>query len=152
MHGGLALAAGIVILLFPRIFFYLIGGFLLLSGAVAFFYGDGAVLGAVLAVAGIVILIFPKLVARLVAVYLLIFGLFLFFTGVFWFAAIPVVLVGIIVLVVPNIIAYLVGGMLAIGGGLTLFLTFWGVKLGGHRQATWARVKRFDPAGLHTAQ
>jgi hypothetical protein len=126
IHGGLALAAGIIILIFPKILYWLVGAFLLLNGAVAFFYGQAPLAGAALGLAGLLILIFPKLVGRLIAIYLLLFALILLVSGVFWLAALPVAVVGVIILIFPNSIAYLVGGLLALGGALGLLARFFG--------------------------
>jgi hypothetical protein len=125
IHGGLSLLAGIIILIFPKILFLLVGAFLLINGAVAFFYGNNPIMGAALGLGGILILIFPKLVGRLIGIYLLLFAGFLVVTGV-WLAAVPVAVVGVIVLVFPTSIAYLVGALLAIGGGVTLAARFFG--------------------------
>lgn len=124
VHGGLSLVAGIIILMFPKLFFYLIGGFLLVNGGVAFFHGGSAIVGGALAVAGILILLLPKLVSLLVGFYLIIIGLLLSLTGAGIILGAPLIIIGIVVMMVPNIVAYLIGAVLAIGGGITLFTTF----------------------------
>lgn len=124
VHGGLALLAGIVILIFPKIFFYLIGGFFLVNGLVAFLYGGREVMAIALAVGGLLVLIFPKLVGWFIAFYLLLFGGFLLLTGVLWFLAVPVIVLALIVLLAPNIISYLIGAFLALSGAVTLLVHF----------------------------
>lgn len=122
IFGGLALAAGIIILLFPKVFFYLIGGYLVLNAVTAFFHGADPLLTLALILAGVLIFLSPGLVAWFVAFYLLVFAALLFFWG-FWFLAVPALVIALIIVLLPKIVPLLIGGLLTLAGGLTLLVT-----------------------------
>lgn len=125
IHGGLALAAGIVILLFPKVFFFLIGSYLVLNAGVAWSQGADPLFSLALGFAGVLVFISPGLVAWFIAFYLLIFaGLLVVWS--FWFLAVPVLGVAVFVLLAPKIAPFLTGGFLILVGGLSLAATFFG--------------------------
>lgn len=123
VFGGLALVAGIIILLFPKVFFYLIGCYLMVNAVTAFFHGADPLVALALILGGILIFMSPGLVAWFIAFYLLIFALLLFGWG-FWFLAVPVLVIVLLVALAPKIVPLLIGGLLTLGGGLTLLVAF----------------------------
>lgn len=123
VFGGLALAAGLVILLFPKIFFYLIGAYLVVNAVTAFFHGADPLLTVGLILAGVLIFLSPGLVAWFIGFYLLVFAALLFFWG-FWFLAVPALVVALVVVLAPKIVPFLIGGFLTVTGGLTLLAAF----------------------------
>lgn len=123
VHGGLALAAGIVILLFPKVFFFLIGSFLVINGAVAFLQGGDLLVSIAVALAGLLIFISPQLVAWFIAFYLLVSAGVLFFWGA-WPLSIPLLILALVVALAPKIAPFLTGVLLIVVGGLSLLATF----------------------------
>lgn len=125
IHGGLALVAGIIILFFPKVFFFLIGGFLVVNGIVAFSQGGDLLFAIALVLAGVLIFLSPQMVAWFVAFYLLVFAGVLFFTGA-WFLAIPILIFALFVALIPKIAPFLIGFFLIVVGGLSLMANFMG--------------------------
>ncbi len=121
VFGGVALAAGVVILLFPKVFFFLLGAYMVINAATAFLQGANPLASIGLALLGILVFLAPRLLAWLFAFYLLLFCLLLFFWG-FWILAIPGAVLALLVLLVPKIVPLFVGGVLAVIGGLTLLV------------------------------
>ncbi len=68
--GIIAIVAGIVIIIFPHILNYLIGIFMIASGAI-WIAGGGFIPGAVSIILGIIILVFPHIISSLVGIYLI---------------------------------------------------------------------------------
>lgn len=123
VFGGVALAAGIIVLLFPKVFFYLIGGYLVVNAVTAFLQGAEPLLALALILAGVLIFLSPGLVAWFIAFYLLVFAVLLFLWG-FWFLALPALVVALLILLAPKIVPLLVGGLLTLTGGLTLLVAW----------------------------
>ena len=124
IHGGLSLAAGIVIILFPKVFFFLIGSFLVLNGAVAYVHGGDLLFSIAIALAGVLVFLSPQLVAWFIAFYFLVFAILLFFWD-FWFLSIPVFVLAMLVAMAPKIAPMLTGFLLIAAGGLSMLATFW---------------------------
>jgi hypothetical protein len=123
VHGGLAVAAGLVILLFPKVFFFLIGSFLVINGGLTYYHGGDLFFSIALALAGVLVFLSPQLVAWFIAFYLVVFGGLLFIWG-FWFLAIPVGLFALFVALVPKIAPFLTGLLLIGAGGVSLLTRF----------------------------
>lgn len=123
VFGGLALMAGLVILLFPKVFFFLIGTYLVVNAVTAYIHGADLLLAIALAMAGVLIFLSPGLVAWFIAFYLGVFSVFLFFWD-FWFLAVPGLVIALLVLLAPKIVPLLIGGFLTVVGGLSLLVSF----------------------------
>jgi hypothetical protein len=126
LHGGLAVAAGVVILLFPKIFFLLIGGFLVVNGGLALWHGGDILVGLAVVLGGILIFLSPSLVAWFLSVYLLVAAVVVAFSGAAWFLALPILIMAGLVLLAPKLLPRLIGIFLLLGGGLSLAMTFGG--------------------------
>lgn len=123
IFGGLALAAGVTMLLFPKVFFYLIGTYMVVNAITAFYQGADLLFAIALALAGILVFVSPGLVAWFIAFYLSVFAVLLFFWG-FWFLAIPALVIAFLIVLAPKIVPLLTGGLLALTGGLTLLVAW----------------------------
>lgn len=126
VHGGLSLAAGMVILLFPKVFFFLIGGYLVVNGGVAFFHGADPLLALAVLIGGVLIFLSPRLVAWFVAFYLFLFAVYLLVSDASWLLAIPFLVMAGLALLAPKILPALVGIFLILAGGLSVAVTFFG--------------------------
>src|SRR5690625_346042 len=110
IFGGLAIFSGVVIMLFPKIFFYLIGLYMVGNAALAFFQEADPWLVALLGVGGILIFIAPKMVAWMISVLLIVVSLLAFFNGL-WILAVPGLVLAVLVLLAPKIVPLAVGGV-----------------------------------------
>lgn len=71
--GIIAIVVGLIILIFPHILNYFIGGLLIATGAIGI--AGGSVLpGIISIIIGIIILIFPHVINYLVGIYLVLLG------------------------------------------------------------------------------
>lgn len=108
----LALATGLLTLIYPNFLYLIAGGYLVALGLsfIAFKLPTG--LSAVPIVAGIMIFIFPELIPVTFAVFLGLFGLILLFGFRFEFVGIITLIIALLIAMNPNSVAYLIATFL----------------------------------------
>ena len=119
--GIIAVAAGIIVMMFPRILNYIIAVLMILSG-IGWIASSQWLPGIASIAFGILVFFFPKIINYLVAAYLILLGAwFIFFFSPFGLAIGLVTLgFGIVVLIFPNILNYIFGGYLIVAGILAI--------------------------------
>jgi hypothetical protein len=118
--GMVALAAGIIIMFFPRILNYLIGTFMIVAG-IGWIIGARPLPGAISILFGLIVLIFPKILNYLVGIYLLLLGFWwIFAVSGSLLPGIITLVFGAVVMIFPTIINYLFGIYLILAGILAI--------------------------------
>jgi hypothetical protein len=116
---GLSILIGVLIFIRPQVLYYLVAGYLLIGGIVAFVFNFPPVLAVTSIIAGLLILIFPRLIPYLFATHLLVIGIFAYMGGLILTGSL-VVIIGILLFALPNSIAYVIASYLLINGLVTL--------------------------------
>jgi uncharacterized membrane protein HdeD (DUF308 family) len=119
--GIIAIALGVLVMLFPKIINYVIGVLFLLSG-IFLLVGQAWIPGIISLAIGIVIFVFPKILNYLVGVYLILAGIWLIVVfGPFGtIAGIVSLVFGIIVIIFPTVLNYIFGVYLIITGFIVI--------------------------------
>ena len=116
---GLSILIGLLILIRPQVLFYLVAGYLLIGGIVAFVFDFPLVIAVSSMAAGLLILIFPRLIPYLFAFHLLVVGILAFWGGLVLLGSLAA-LMGILLFALPNSIAYVIAIYLLVNGLITL--------------------------------
>lgn len=108
LNALLALATGLLTLIYPNFLYLIAGGYLLALGILFIAFRIPPVLSAVPVVAGMLILIFPELIPVTFAVFLGLFGLMLLFVFRFALAGVLTLIIALLIAINPDSVAYLI--------------------------------------------
>lgn len=110
----LALATGILTLIYPNFLYLIAGGYLVVLGVLFITFRIPSTLAAVPIVAGIVIFIFPELIPITFAAFLGVFGLIFLFGFQFALLGIITLIIAVLIVANPDSVAYLIATFLLI--------------------------------------
>ena len=110
----LALATGILTLIYPNFLYLIAGGYLVALGILFITFRIPSTLAAVPIVAGIVIFIFPELIPITFAAFLALFGLIFLFGFRFVLMGIFTLVIAGLIVANPDSVAYLIATFLLI--------------------------------------
>ncbi len=108
----LALATGILTLIYPNFLYLIAGGYLIALGLLFLLFRIPSSLSAIPIVAGVIIFIFPELIPVTFAAFLGLFGLMLLFAFQFTLTGILTLIIAILIVINPDSVAYLIATFL----------------------------------------
>lgn len=108
----LALATGILTLIYPNFLYLIAGGYLIALGVLFIAFRIPSTLSAIPIVAGILIFIFPELIPVTFAAFLGLFGLMLLIAFQFSLMGLITLLIAILIVINPDSVAYLIAAFL----------------------------------------
>jgi len=126
LNAFLALATGVLSLIYPNFLYLIAGGYLLALGLVFILFSIPSTLAAVPIVAGLLIVIFPELIPVTFAIFLGLFGLMFLFAFQFAFLGVISLILAALIIINPGSIAYFVATFLLIYGVANLIRWYRG--------------------------
>lgn len=114
LNALLALATGILTLIYPNFLYLIAGGYLIALGVLFITFRIPATLAAVPIVAGVIIFIFPELIPITFAAFLGVFGLIFLFGFQFALLGILTLIIAVLIIANPDSVAYLIATFLLI--------------------------------------
>lgn len=114
LNALLALATGILTLVYPNFLYLIAAGYLVALGLLFMAFRIPPVLSAIPIVTGVIIFIFPKLIPITLAAFLGLFGFMLLFGFQFAIVGIITLVIAILILMNPDSVAYLIATFLLI--------------------------------------
>lgn len=112
----LALATGMLTLIYPNFLYLIAGGYLVALGILFITFRIPPALSAVPIVAGVLILIFPELIPVTFAAFLALFGLILLFAFHFSVLGAVTLIIALLIVINPESVAYLIAAFLLLYG------------------------------------
>lgn len=112
LNALLALATGILTLVYPNFLYLIAGGYLVALGVLFILFRIPPTLSAVPIVAGIIIFIFPELIPVTFAAFLGLFGLILLFAFKFTLLGGITLVIAALIIGYPDSVAYLIAAFL----------------------------------------
>lgn len=126
LNALLALATGVLTLIYPNFLYLIAGGYLLALGILFAAFRMPSGVAAIPVVGGILIFIFPELIPVTFAVFLGLFGLMLLFGFQFTVVGVLTLLIAALIVANPASIAYLVASFLLLYGVSNLIRLYQG--------------------------
>lgn len=108
----LALATGILTLIYPNFLYLIAGGYLVALGILFIAFRFPSTLSAIPIVAGILIFVFPELIPVTFAAFLGLFGLMLLFSFQLSIMGVITLFIALLIVINPDSIAYLIATFL----------------------------------------
>lgn len=124
LNALLALATGLLSLIYPNFLYLIAGGYLVALGLLFIAFRIPPVLSALPIVAGILIFIFPELIPVTFAAFLGLFGLILLVAFQFTVMGVLTFILALLIVINPNSIAYLVATFLLLYA-ITNFIRYY---------------------------
>ncbi|GAA5523009.1 hypothetical protein LQ318_14055 [Aliifodinibius salicampi] len=112
LNALLALATGILTLIYPNFLYLIAAGYLIGLGLLFMAFRIPATLSALPIVAGVLIFIFPELIPVTFAAFLGLFGFILLFGFQFALVGVLTLIIAILILMNPDSVAYLIATFL----------------------------------------
>lgn len=120
----LALATGVLTLIYPNFLYLIAGGYLIALGVMFLYFKTPAVIAAFPIVTGIIIFLFPEVIPVTMAIFLGFFGLILLMSFGFVFMGILTLIIAALIVANPDSIAYLIAAFLLLYGVSNLIKLF----------------------------
>jgi len=120
----LALATGVLSLVYPSFLYLIAGGYLIALGLTFLYFKTPAVISAFPIVTGIIIFLFPDIIPVTMAVFLGFFGLILLMSLGFVFMGVLTLIIAALIIANPESIAYLIAAFLLLYGVSNLIKLF----------------------------
>jgi len=120
----LALATGVLTLVYPSFLWLIAGGYLIALGLLFIFFKTPPVIAAFPIIAGVFIFLFPDVIPVTMAVFLGIFGLILLLSFGFAFMGILTLIIAALIISNPDSVAYLIAAFLLLYGFSNLIRLF----------------------------
>lgn len=120
----LALATGVLTLVYPSFLYLIAGGYLIALGLMFLYFKTPAVIAAFPIVTGVIIFLFPDVIPVTMAVFLGFFGLILLMSFGFVFMGILTLIIAALIISNPDSIAYLIAAFLLLYGVSNLIKLF----------------------------
>lgn len=114
LNALLALATGILTLIYPNFLYLIAGGYLVALGILFVAFKIPSTYSALPIVAGVLIFIFPELIPVTFAAFLGLFGLVLLFAFQFSIVGVLTLIIALLIVMNPGSIAYLIATFLLI--------------------------------------
>jgi len=112
----MALATGVLTLLYPNLLYLIAGGYLVALGLLFIYSRVPAFIAAFPMLTGILIFIFPELIPVTFAVFLGLFGLLLLVSFGFAFMGVLTLVIAALIIANPDSVAYLIAAFLLLYG------------------------------------
>lgn len=116
LNALLALATGILTLIYPSFLYLIAGGYLVALGLVFIYFKIPPVIAAFPVLTGVLIFIFPDLIPITLAVFLGFFGLLLLLSFGFAFMGMLTLVIAALIISNPDYVAYLIAAFLLLYG------------------------------------
>lgn len=116
LNALLALATGVLTLIYPNLLYLIAGSYLVALGVLFIAFRIPAALAAVPIVTGIIIFIFPELIPITLALFLGLFGFMLLFGFQFSIIGIFTLIISVLIFTNPDSVAYLIATFLLLYG------------------------------------
>lgn len=120
----LALATGVLALIYPSFLYLIAGGYLVALGLTFLYFKTPAAIAAFPIVTGIIIFLFPDVIPVTMAVFLGFFGLILLISFGFVFMGVLTLIIAALIIANPDSIAYLIAAFLLLYGVTNLIKVF----------------------------
>jgi len=120
----LALATGVLTLVYPNFLYLIAGGYLIALGLTFLYFKTPAVISAFPIVTGIIIFLFPEIIPVTMAVFLGFFGLILLMSFGFVFMGVLTLVIAALIVTNPDSVAYLIAAFLLLYGVSNLIKLF----------------------------
>lgn len=120
----LALATGVLTLVYPSFLYLIAGGYLVALGLTFLYFKTPAIIAAFPIVTGIIIFLFPDVIPVTMAVFLGFFGLILLMSFGFVFMGVLTLIIAALIISNPDSIAYLIAAFLLLYGFSNLIKLF----------------------------
>ena len=120
----LALATGVLSLIYPNFLYLIAGGYLIALGLTFLYFKTPAVISAFPIVTGVIIFLFPEIIPVTMAVFLGFFGLILLMSFGFVFMGVLTLIIAALIIANPDSIAYLIAAFLLLYGVSNLLKLF----------------------------
>ncbi|WP_340105176.1 hypothetical protein [Rhodohalobacter sp. 8-1] len=133
LNAILALATGVLTLIYPNFLYLFAGGYLIALGLMFLYFKTPAVIAAFPIVTGIIIFLFLEIIPITMAVFLGFFGLILLMSFGFVFMGILTLIIAALIVANPDSIAYLIAAFLLLFG-ITNLIKLFQQPSGGDRQ------------------
>lgn len=130
----LALATGILTLVYPSFLYLIAGGYLIALGLTFLYFKTPPVIAAFPILAGVFIFLFPDVIPITMAVFLGIFGVILLLSFGFAFMGIFTLIIAALIISNPDSIAYLIAAFLLLYGFSNLIRLFQQNRGGGDQK------------------
>lgn len=134
LNALLALATGILTLVYPSFLYLIAGGYLIALGLTFLYFKTPPVIAAFPILAGVFIFLFPDVIPITMAVFLGFFGLILLLSFGFAFMGILTLIIAALIISNPDSIAYLIAAFLLLYGFSNLIKLFQQNRGGGKRK------------------
>lgn len=121
----LALATGILTLIYPNFLYLIAGGYLIALGILFILFRIPSTLSAVPIVAGVIIFIFPELIPVTFAAFLGLFGLILLFAFRLTLTGVLTFIIAALIIINPDSVAYLIAAFLLLYAVSNLIRFYW---------------------------
>ena|SRR5690625_3293107 len=135
LNALLALATGVLTLIYPNFLYLIAAGYLVALGLLFMAFRIPAALAAIPIIAGVIIFIFPELIPITFAAFLGLFGFMLLFGFQFAVVGVITLVIAILILMNPDSVAYLIATFLLIYAVSNLIRFYRNWKNGGSRSA-----------------
>lgn len=112
LNAVLALATGVLTLIYPTFLYLIVGGYLMALGILFLAFKTPPVIAAFPMVTSILIFIFPELIPVTFAVFLGVFGLILLLSFSFTVLGVLTLIIAALIIANPDSIAYLIAAFL----------------------------------------
>lgn len=120
----LALATGVLALIYPQSLYLIAGGYLVALGALFFFFKLPSFISAIPIVTGAIIFIFPDLIPMTFAVFLGVFGLILLFSFSLTVIGILTLIIAALIFSNPDSVAYFIAAFMLLYGVNNILTAF----------------------------
>ena len=112
LNALLALATGLLTLIYPNFLYLIAGGYLIALGMLFIFFRMPSTVSAVPIVTGILIFIFPELIPVMFAAFLGLFGFILLFAFQFSILGVLTIIIAVLIVANPSSVAYLIAAFM----------------------------------------
>ena len=117
----LALATGVLTLIYPGFLFWIVGGYLMALGFLMVYFRFPTIIAATPFVAGMLVFIFPDLIPYTFAAFLGFFGLILLLALQFSIMGFLTLIIAVLIVMNPDSVALFIAIFLLLYGSLSLF-------------------------------
>jgi len=124
LNALLALATGVLTLIYPSFLYLIAGGYLVALGLLFIYFKVPAFIAAFPVLTGVLIFIFPDLIPITLAVFLGFFGLLMLLSFGFVFMGILTLVIAALIISNPDSVAYLIAAFLLLYGFANILRLF----------------------------
>jgi hypothetical protein len=126
LNALLAIATGVLTLLYPSFLYLIAGGYLIALGVVFIWFKTPAFIAGLPIVTGVIIFLFPEVIPIAFAIFLGFFGLILLLAFQFSVMGFMTLIIAVLIVMNPDSVAYLIAAFLLLYGVSNLIRFFRG--------------------------